>query len=192
MLALMLERRLTLARRRARLALIVLLLAGCEANRSTPAPRATLAGETGERSTSADREAVPAPDFVTNALVTSGDEEVSIGFRVAIYDDPTRARRPREQDRSADFAAGLLFGARAVRDSSGAAIGLERNAGGSSVVPANEGLLAWVFDARGHFVSASSLEAALPLTAGSLALVITAEEAARWHVGPGWTIAIEP
>lgn len=188
----MLMRRHALARGCARLALTAISLVGCEASRSTLTPRPPVAGETGERSTSDDGRALDAPDFVTNVLLTSGDEEESVGFRVAIYDDPTRATRPREQERSPDVAAGLLFGARVVRDSAGTAIGLARDAGGTYLVPARDGLRAWVFDAHGRFASTSSLEAPLTLTAGSLALVVTSTESAQWNVGAGWTIAIEP
>lgn len=133
------------------------------------------------------------PDFVTNVELTSPDESLVLGLRVAVYERATSDLAPREIDRGEDFGAGLLFGAQVVRDDQGVALGVSGSGITPTRVPRSSAALdAWVF-ADGDWVQTVALdERDREWPVGHVLIVVSREDARAHVLGEGWTIAIEP
>lgn len=135
----------------------------------------------------------PSPDFVTNVELTAPDESDVLGYRVAVYETPSARMAPRDEDRGDDYDAGLLLGARVVRDDAGIAIAVSGSGTTTTSTPVTTTpLVAWIFDPDGRFVAAELLDTARSWPPGYVAVVVTEAEATRRALGPGWSIAIEP
>lgn len=180
--------------RRASLALSWLLALAC----SSSATRQTTS--THEPATTHESPATPtlatratrAPDFVTNVELTAPDESEVLGFRVAVYERPSEELAPRADDRGDGYDAGLLFGARVVRDASGVAIGVS----GSGTTPTHAPrttapLEGWVF-VDGRYVETVALDARAHEWPAGHVVIAVRRDARTPRLGEGWSIAIEP
>jgi hypothetical protein len=152
---------------------------------------ATPSSDTSSSDTSSS--ATPSPDFVTNVELTAPDESDVLGYRVAVCETPSARMAPRDEDRGDDYDAGLLLGARVVRDDAGIAIAVSGSGTTTTSTPVTTTpLVAWIFDPDGRFVAAEPLDTARSWPPGYVAVVVTEAEATRRALGPGWSIAIEP
>lgn len=133
-----------------------------------------------------------APDFVTNVELTSPDESEVLGYRVAVYERASEELAPRADDRGDGYDAGLLFGARVVRDESGVAIGVSGSGTTPTHAPRTTAPLdGWVFD-DGRYVETVPLDArAHDWPAGHVVIAVR-RDARTPRLGEGWSIAIEP